>query len=166
MVSASSEAPTLDRTDALLWRDLVTMLLTVGRALEGRLQREAGISVPDYDILSTLCAAPAGQMRPRDLGLGLQWEKSRLSHQLRRMEARGLVDRSVCAADGRGALVGATAAGRAAYERARPGFTEELHARFGRQLDPADGDRLYALVQRVLSTVDLEDVCTAPSPDC
>ena len=54
-------------------------------------------------------------MRPRDLGIGLRSEKSRLSHQLRRMESRGLVDRAVCDEDARGALVAATAAGRTAY---------------------------------------------------
>jgi DNA-binding MarR family transcriptional regulator len=128
-------------------------------------QRDAGISVQDYDILSTLCATPAGRMRPRDLGLGLQWEKSRLSHQLRRMESRGLVERAVCDEDARGALVAATAAGRAAYERAQPGFADELHTRFGGQLDPADKDGLQALVRRILSTVDAEEVCTA-DPDC
>ncbi len=158
-VTAVRQAPADDRTDAALWRDLVALLLSVGRALEARLQADAGVSVPDYDILSTLCATPAGRMRPRDLGIGLQWEKSRLSHQLRRMESRGLVERAVCSEDGRGALVAATAAGRAAYERARPGFAEELHTRFGRHLDPAEQDRLQGLVQRVLSTVDVEEVC-------
>ena len=165
MVTAMPSAPTGDRTDEALWRDLVTVLLTVGRALEARLQQDAGISGPDYQILSLLYATPAGRMRPRDLGLGLQWEKSRLSHQLRRMESRGLVERAVCAEDARGALLAATTAGRAAYERARPGFTEELHARFGRQLDPGDGDRLHAMVQRVLSTVDADEVC-GPGEDC
>jgi DNA-binding MarR family transcriptional regulator len=154
-----------DRTDAAIWRDLVALLLTVGRALEARLQRDAGVSVPDYEILSALCATPAGRMRPRDLGLGLQWEKSRLSHQLRRMESRGLVERAICDEDARGALVAATAAGRTAYERAEAGFTEVLHARFGRQLDPAEREMLRALVERALGTVDVEEVC-ATGPDC
>ena len=59
------QALTDERTDAALWRDLVAVLLTVGRALEARVQRDAGISVQDYDILSTLCSTPAGRMRPR-----------------------------------------------------------------------------------------------------
>jgi DNA-binding MarR family transcriptional regulator len=164
-VTAVPQAPVGDRTDTALWRDLVTVLLTVGRALDARLQHDARISIPDYDILRALCATPAGRMRPRDLGLGLQWEKSRLSHQLRRMESRGLVERAVCDEDGRGALVAATSAGRAAYERAQPGYEEELYSRFGRQLDPTDADRLHALVRRVLSTVDAEEVCAA-DPGC
>ena len=164
-MTAAPQAPTGDRTDAGLWRDLVALLLTVGRALDARLQRDAGISVPEYEILNALCATPAGRMRPRDLGLGLQWEKSRMSHQLRRMESRGLVERAVCDEDGRGALVAATAAGRTAYERGRPGFTDELNTRFGRQLDEGEREVLRALTQRVLSTVDLEDVC-APRAGC
>ena len=164
-MTAVPPALTDDRAEAALWRDLVALLLTLGRALEARLQRDAGISVPDYDILSALCATPAGRMRPRDLGLGLQWEKSRLSHQLRRMESRGLVERAVCDEDARGALVAATAAGRTAYERAEPGFTDVLHTRFGRQLDPQEREGLQALVQRVLSTLDVEEVCTS-GPDC
>src|SRR5918997_1785182 len=100
-MTAMPQAATNDRTDAALWRDLVVLLLTVGRALEGRLQR--------------------------------------------------------------GALVAATAAGRTAYERARPGFTEELHTRFSRHLDPAEQDRMQALVQRVLSTVAVQEVCEPSS---
>ena len=46
------------------------------------------------------------------------WERSRLSHQVRRMEARGLVDRVGCKDDRRGAWVGITDAGRAASEEA------------------------------------------------
>jgi DNA-binding MarR family transcriptional regulator len=165
-MAAMPQTLTDERTDTALWRDLVAVLLTVGRALEARVQRDAGISVQDYDILSTLCSTPAGRMRPRDLGIGLQWEKSRLSHQLRRMETRGLVERAVCDEDARGALVAATAAGRTAYESARPGFAEELHTRFGGQLDPQDRDGLETLVRRVLSTVDADEVCTASGPDC
>ena len=164
-MSTPSTTSVSDRTDAVLWRDLATMLLNVGRALDARLQREARISLPDFEILGALCVPPAAPVRPRDLGLGLRWEKSRLSHQLRRMESRGLIDRSVCAADGRGALVGATAAGRAAYDKAQAGFADELQARFGRLLEPGEGDQLYALVQRVLSAVELEDAC-GPVPDC
>jgi DNA-binding MarR family transcriptional regulator len=165
-VTAVTQTRTDDGTDAALWRDLVAVLLAVGRALDARVQRDAGISVQDYDILSTLCATPGGRMRPRDLGIGLQWEKSRLSHQLRRMESRGLVERAVCDEDARGALVAATAAGRTAYESARPGFAEELHTRFSGQLDPGDRDGLEALVRRVLSTVDADEVCTSSGPDC
>ena len=159
------EAPAGGRTDDAVWRDLATLLLTVGRGLEARLQRDAGLSVPDYQILCALCATPGGRMRPRELGLGLQWEKSRLSHQLRRMESRGLVERAVCDSDGRGALVAATAAGSAAHERARPGYEEELHARFGRHLHPEERETLSALAGRVLSTVDPEAVCD-PGPGC
>ncbi len=59
-------------------------------------------------------------MRMRDLGVKLQWEKSRLSKHLTRMAARGLVARRECHDDRRGAFVELTDDGLAAIRAAAP----------------------------------------------
>jgi DNA-binding MarR family transcriptional regulator len=77
-----------------------------------------------------------------ELAAVLQWERSRLSHHVKRMERRGLVEREECADDGRGAYVVLTAAGRAALTAAAPD-----HVRTVRRLvfDALDDDDLCAL---------------------
>ncbi len=91
--------------------------------LTGRLNRElahkTGLSEADFEILVALTELPEESVRALALRCGLEWEKSRLSHQLRRMEARGLITREECAEDNRGAVIRVTAAGRKLAAKAR-----------------------------------------------
>ena len=79
-----------------------------------------GLSDPDFGILTRLAEAGGGTLRQNELAASMGWHRSRLSHQLTRMEQRGLVTR---AAVDNGVEVSVTAAGRDAVARARP-----LHA--------------------------------------
>ncbi len=79
------------------------------------------MSMPDFQVLVCLSEAPEGRVRIVELADGIQWERSRLSHHLTRMEKRGLVARRPCAADGRGAFAEITAEGTKAIEVAAPG---------------------------------------------
>lgn len=89
--------------------------------LSARIARElatTGLSEADYEILGALVRENR-PVRPTALGCELDWEKSRLSHQLRRMEQRGLLTRESCADDGRGFEITITTAGRAAHATAK-----------------------------------------------
>ena len=77
-----------------------------------QLQDDSGVSLADYDVLVALSEAPAAAAGLRDRNV-LAWEQSRVSHQLARMQRRGLVAREECRADARGAFVVLTDAGRA-----------------------------------------------------
>ena len=89
-------------------------------ALNRQLQQDCGLTLPEYDVLVQLSETPGHRLRPYQICEGLNWEQSRLSHQLTRMERRGLVSRHECAADGRGAFVELTGAGAAAIGAAAP----------------------------------------------
>ncbi|HLI38376.1 MAG TPA: MarR family winged helix-turn-helix transcriptional regulator, partial [Streptosporangiaceae bacterium] len=69
--------------------------------IDRRLQRRFGISKAEFSVLVTLRGAAAGEMRVVELAGMLGWDKSRVAHQLTRMEARGLVDRVESGAQGR-----------------------------------------------------------------
>jgi DNA-binding MarR family transcriptional regulator len=71
-------------------------------------------------VLVQLSEAPEHRLRPFQICEALNWEQSRLSHQLTRMERRGLVSRQECAADGRGAFIELTAAGADVVAAAAP----------------------------------------------
>lgn len=70
--------------------------------LNRELQAHSGVSLADFEVLVALTDRPDVQVRVRELAEALQWEKSRLSHHLARMERRGLIEREHCPDDARG----------------------------------------------------------------
>ena len=95
------------------------MRVRLAGRLNRELARETGLSEADFEILAHLADAPGESLRALALRCGLEWEKSRLSHQLRRMEQRGLIVREACVEDNRGAVVRVTEEGRRLAEEAR-----------------------------------------------
>ena len=100
------------------WRGLVQMTSRLDARLNRELQQTSGLSLADYDVLVLLTEAPDGRLRMFELVDDLQWEQSRLSHHIARMQRRGLVAREECTTDKRGAFVVLTDAGRDAIEKA------------------------------------------------
>jgi DNA-binding MarR family transcriptional regulator len=93
------------------WRTYLRMSSLLPAALNRELQLESGLTLAEYEVLLQLSEAPRQCLRPFQICEALNWEQSRLSHQLTRMERRGLVSRRECEADGRGALIELTVAG-------------------------------------------------------
>ena len=111
------------------------------------------MSAADYAVMVPLSEAPNGQLRTKDLGIALGWDRSRTSHQVTRMVKRGLVAREFCEDDARGSTVRLTPAGKAAIEKAAP-----KHVALVRQLfvDPLSDDELDALgvtLDRMLAAI-------------
>jgi DNA-binding MarR family transcriptional regulator len=121
-----SEVSDVAEDDWQLWRTFVTMRHELDRAIEHRLQADAGISGADFEILLSLFKAQDGRLRARELGELLGWEKSRISHQVTRMVARGLVERQECGTDLRGTWVVLRPEGRRAVLKASRGNAAEL----------------------------------------
>lgn len=105
-----------------LWRAYLAMSGRLQAALGRQLQRDHGLSLADYDVLVAITERP--ECRMGELGAHLGWEQSRVSHQLARMRARGLIERTGSADDRRAAVVTLTVAGRDALEAAAPGHAE------------------------------------------
>ncbi len=103
------------------WRTYLRMSSLLPAQLNRRLQRDSGLTLPEYEVLVQLSEAPDRRLRPFQICEALNWEQSRLSHQLSRMQRRGLVARQECEADGRGAFVLLTDAGAESIRRAAPG---------------------------------------------
>jgi DNA-binding MarR family transcriptional regulator len=105
-----------------IWRTYLTMAGRLHTAMHRQLQQDCELSLSDYDVLVAL--SEHGSLRINELGELIGWEQSRVSHQLRRMRGRGLVQREGDDDDRRGALVTITEAGQAALETAAPGHVE------------------------------------------
>ena len=110
----------LDDEQQQTWRAWLDVNAQMFTRMARELQAGSGLSLQDYDVLVALTDVPDGSVRMRDLGVRLQWEKSRLSKHLTRMEARGLVARRECFDDRRGSFVEVTDEGLAAIRAAAP----------------------------------------------
>lgn len=111
----------LDDDEARAWRGFLQMHQILRARLERELSRETGLSLADYEVLVNLSEADGRSLRMWALADALQWSRSRLSHQVARMQDRGLLSREDCPTDARGAFATLTPAGLAAIESAAPG---------------------------------------------
>jgi DNA-binding MarR family transcriptional regulator len=133
------------------WRGLVQMTSRLDARLNRELQQSSGLSLADYDVLVLLTEAPDGRLRMFELVDDLQWEQSRLSHHVARMQRRGLVAREECTTDKRGAFVVLTDAGRDAIEKAAPGHVDTVRRLVFDGLSRQQVAMLETFVGRVLS---------------
>ncbi|MFD8495559.1 MarR family winged helix-turn-helix transcriptional regulator [Amycolatopsis sp. NPDC059657] len=101
-----------------IWRGFIETAESLRSELSARLQRDSSLSTGDYAVLLALSEAEGERMRSSDLATAIDWERSRLSHHLGRMERRGLVRRENCATDNRGAEVVLDTAGAEAFRGA------------------------------------------------
>src|SRR3546814_2751390 len=104
-----------------------------------------------------LSEAPEGRLRIFELGAQLEWEKSRLSHHLRRMEQRDLIVREECDTDRRGAFVVLTPTGRVAIEGAAPKHVAEVRDAFIDALTPDQLEAIYEITSQVLEHLSKAD---------
>ncbi len=105
-----------------VWRNYLSMSAELQIEMNRQLQRDCGLSLADYDVLVALDERDV--CRVNELGERLGWEQSRLSHQLRRMRSRALIDRRGTDDDRRGATVELTDAGRTALGSAAQGHVD------------------------------------------
>jgi DNA-binding MarR family transcriptional regulator len=106
-----AETRTLEPDEWELWDSWMRAQRLLTRELDHGLQRDCGISKAEFSVLVTLWQAPGREMRVGELAESLDWQKSRVSHQLTRMENRGFVERTGRETSGRRAGIGLTAEG-------------------------------------------------------
>jgi DNA-binding MarR family transcriptional regulator len=143
----------LDDRETHVWQGYLAAQRELLGALERQNLRESGLSGAEYAVLVPLSESEDGVLRARELGAALDWDRSRLAHQVRRMEKRGLLTRGVCAADARGSMVGLTEAGRSAIETAAPAHVAQVRRCFFDHLSDAEVDTLGAVFDRLLAAL-------------
>src|ERR1700735_2637058 len=117
-----SEPRWLDAEERQTWLALVATMIRLPGALDAQLQRDAGISHFEYQVLSVLSEAPERTMRMSELALLTEGSLPRLSQVVARLEKRGWVRRTPDPADGRYTLAILTNAGLAKLEGADTGL--------------------------------------------
>ncbi|WP_112242435.1 MarR family winged helix-turn-helix transcriptional regulator [Kribbella monticola] len=160
-----AETRWLDAREAHLWQSYRDSHRELLSALETRLIKNSGLSGAEYALLQPLSDAPQGVLRTRDLGRAIGWERSRLSHQVSRMEKRGLVTREECESDARGSMIHLTAAGRTAVAAAAPDHVAAVRAYLLDQLTIEEQDTLITLLDRIRTNLPARDLCRADLSD-
>jgi DNA-binding MarR family transcriptional regulator len=143
-----------------VWRRWLTLNTRLSATLHKELHDDAGLSMPDYEVLVHLTDNPAGRVRVTDLARLLQWERSRVSHHVTRMERRRLVQRVECAEDARGAFVVITPQGRAAIDQAAPGHANTVRRLVFDPLSPQELDTLATIIDKALTQLDNQPVAS------
>jgi DNA-binding MarR family transcriptional regulator len=146
----------LNAREARAWRGFHDLRTELTSHLAGQLSRETGLSEAEYAVLVQLSEVEGQRIRSRDLGRSLGWERSRLSHQIARMEERGTVERADCAHDARGFDVVLTQKGHAAIEAAAPLHLEAVRHCFIDLLTPEQLDVLGDIAAVVVDHLEAE----------
>jgi DNA-binding MarR family transcriptional regulator len=135
MPGAEGDTRWLSAEEQQAWRATVHMSQLLMRQLDRDLNAH-GLNAHDYEILVELSEAPDNRLRMTELADATSQSRSRLSHQITRMESRGLVRRDNCEGDKRGTFAVLTAEGVEAIERVAPGHVENVRRHFIDRLTP------------------------------
>lgn len=131
--SRMAKSKPLSNEEWALWSSWTNAQRIVARAIEQRLQRECGVSKADFSVLMTLFRAPDSAISIGALVEALDWEKSRLSHQLTRMERRGHVQ-ATSGPGGRRTAIQLTESGRSTIQHAIAVHGESVRSCFLQKL--------------------------------
>ncbi|GGK64913.1 MarR family winged helix-turn-helix transcriptional regulator [Nocardia camponoti] len=142
----------LTESEQKTWQAYITLRQRLDAALSAGLA-SAGLSMADYELLVPLSAAQDGRMRAKDLAAEVCWEKSRLSKQLARMAARGLIDRRAAADDARGIVVSLTPAGRELVEQVAPEHVALVRELFIDGMSEREAAAIESLSERIVGAI-------------
>jgi DNA-binding MarR family transcriptional regulator len=152
----------LSGAETAAWYAYMKVHLRLEYELNRQLRADSGISLADYHVLVALTSEPGGRMRVTDLAIRIGWERSRLSHHLKRMRARGLVETSANPEDRRAVDVALSEAGWETLRRAAPDHVEFVRKAFLDALEPGEVAGLTTSLERVYDA--LVEHGTLPRP--
>lgn len=131
----------------LAWRGYRRLAALITGRIARDISEATGLSDQDFMILMELSKSPNEELLQRELQEYIEWDKSRLSHQLSRMSSRGLVQRNRNSPSG--ISVGITDAGRLLLDKARPVHAASVRRHFLDLLSPDDLPELIAINERL-----------------
>jgi DNA-binding MarR family transcriptional regulator len=121
----------------------MSVQMRMNHEMNRQLQSDSDLSLADYHVLNALTDCPDGRLQVSDLAALIGWERSRASHQLRRLSERGLAERVPSGDDGRATDAILTNAGREAVDAAAPDHVALVRRFF---FDPLPTELLTPLI--------------------
>src|SRR5213596_1903644 len=144
------KAPTLSDVELDAWRGFLRTHATLVTELDEELTERHGLPLSSYDVLVQLDEAPDGRLRMSSLAEAVLLSRSGLSRLVTRLESQGLIERTECPSDARGAFAGITDKGRERLEEARATHRAGVRRRFLDRLGEREQRQLARAWNRLL----------------
>ena len=148
----------LDDEQQAAWVRLIAMVELLPGVLDTQLRRDADLTHFEYFLLAMLSEAPERTLRMTALALRTNATLPRLSHVVRRLEERGLVERFPCPEDGRATNARLTKAGWAKVVDTAPGHVATVRENIIDALTPKQVAQLAEIAGAVLEHIDPDGV--------
>jgi DNA-binding MarR family transcriptional regulator len=155
-----AEPPVRWLTDAEVnsWLSVVRMMTWLPWSIDQQLQRDSNLSMVEYQALAMLASRPDRTMRMSSLAEVTNASLSRLSHLVKRLEARGLVRREPDPSDGRFTNAILTDLGFTTLADAAPGHVAHVRSLVIDVLSPEQLRRLGMAADRIMSRIDTSEI--------
>jgi len=140
----------LNRREDRAWRAFKRASYLLDVRLSRHLLQDSRLTQADYEVLAVLSEHSTDHMPARELCAMLTWEKSRLSHQIRGMQERGLIAREPNPDDARSVVIRLLPAGRRVIENAAPAHVHRVRQHLIDLFTPAELETFASLNERVL----------------
>ena len=150
-----SQTRWLDDEEQELWRLLLGAVRKINRGMDETLKAGGEVSASEFAVLVALSEAPEQRLRLHELCTQLEWDRSRASHQVTRMEKRGLLYKEPDAEDARGINVCVTHVGLEHLRRAAPEHVESVRRMVFDHLQPEAVPALRRFFNGVLQAKNL-----------
>ncbi|OYC98404.1 MarR family winged helix-turn-helix transcriptional regulator [Microbacterium sp. Yaish 1] len=124
----------LSAAETLQWEAWKHAQAAVNEAVERAIESASGLSGPDFAVLTRVVELGDGTLGQNQLAASLAWDRSRLSRQLSRMAARGLLVSTATSGGAARRQIVATDDGRDRAGRARPAHARAVRVAL---LEPA-----------------------------
>ena len=151
----------LTKDELAAWVRLVAVVELLPGVLDAQLRRDANLNNFDYYVLAMLSEAPERTLRMTGLAAQTNATLPRLSHVVRRLEDRGLVERYPCQDDGRATNARLTNAGWRKVQQAAPEHVTNVRQHVIDPLTPEQLGQLTAIADAVLQQLDPTGAMTA-----
>jgi|SRR6185312_15412009 DNA-binding MarR family transcriptional regulator len=145
------------------WFSYMRVTLRLNYEINRELQVDSDLSHQDFHVLNALADSPGQRLQLSDLAIRIGWERSRVSHQVLRMESRGLVERCSSATDARATDAVLTPRGQAALGRATPGHAALVKRMFFDGLDPELLPALHRALDQIHEQILAQGTLPRPS---
>ena len=146
----------LDDDERIAWVRLAAVLELLPGVLDSQLRRDAQLTHFEYFVLAMLSEAPDSTLRMTALAAQTNATLPRLSHVVRRLEERGLVERFPCPEDARATNARLTPAGWDKVRATAPGHVATVRESVIDALTPEQVEQLAAIGDAILDRIDPE----------
>jgi DNA-binding MarR family transcriptional regulator len=153
-VADEKEPRWLDKGEQAAWLALAGMMIKLPGALDAQLQRDSGLSLFEYFVLSNLSMSEGRTTRMSELAYLVNGSQSRLSNVVKRLEERGLVRREPSPENGRHINAILTDEGFEAVRQAAPGHVAAVRHYIFDALAPGQVAQLHQIGDRIVERAD------------